>query len=234
MIYVTGDTHGFYNEFVNIDRVLKKGDMCIICGDCGLLFKDDFNEHLFLDDLEKKPYTILFVDGNHENFPAIYKYPKELWNEGSVHKIRKNIIHLCRGQVFTIEGKKFFTFGGGYSLDKASRTSGISWWEQEMPTPDEYEEGKKNLEKHNWSVDYIITHTANIETIKLLAVMDKYNEIKSLANEELPLNFYLEEIRNTVSYKQWYFGHFHRDISIPYTRQTALWQDVVPLVQEVV
>ena len=41
--------------------------------------------------------------------------------------ISDSICHLMRGQVFDIDGKTFFTFGGGNSIDKAWRTPGVSW-----------------------------------------------------------------------------------------------------------
>lgn len=228
-IFVTGDTHGEQGRIIEFDRNLTEGDYLIVCGDWGYLFEDSFQERRFLDDLEARPYTILFVDGNHENFPAIYSFPEEVWNGGRIHRIRKNIIHLERGQVFEVEGLKFFTFGGGYSLDKTSRTEGRSWWSEELPSLAEYEEGKENLSKHNWTVDYIITHTVNSESIKVLAAMERFGEIKPMTSDEAPLNFYLEEIRELTSYKEWFFGHFHRDKRIGYTRQTCLWFDVIKL-----
>ena len=228
-IYVTGDMHGERSRVVQIDKELNMGDYLIVCGDWGYIFHNTFEERRFLEDLEARPYTILFVDGNHENFAALYEYPEEEWNGGKIHRIKKNIIHLCRGQVFQIEGLKFFAFGGGYSLDRASRIPGVSWWKEELPDLTEYEEGKKNLERHGWSVDYILTHTVNAESIKVLAALDRYSEIKPFSTDEAPLNFYLEEIRDMVEYKQWFFGHFHRDKSIPYTRQRALWFDIVKL-----
>jgi predicted phosphodiesterase len=94
------------------DNTWSENDYLIVCGDFGYIFLNDDREKAFLDYLETKPYTICFVDGNHENFPVIYSYPKELWHGGYIHRIRKNILHLMRGQVFEIEGKKIFTFGG--------------------------------------------------------------------------------------------------------------------------
>ena len=69
---------------------------------------------------------------------------------------------------FILEGKKFFTFGGATSVDKANRTEFISWWKEEMPTGAEFELGFVNLEKHNWKVDYIITHDCSNITLKEL------------------------------------------------------------------
>jgi hypothetical protein len=109
---------------------------------------------------ENKRYTVLFVDGNHENFDALAQYPITEWNGGKVQIIRENVIHLMRGQVYNIDGKSFFTFGGGVSIDKASRIPYISWWEQEEPSFSEINEALDNLERCNYKVDYVITHAA--------------------------------------------------------------------------
>lgn len=59
----------------------------------------------------------LLTDGNHENFDRLYAYPVEMWHGGKVHKIRPSVIHLMRGQIFELEEKKIFTFGGASSHD---------------------------------------------------------------------------------------------------------------------
>ena len=72
-------------------------------------------------------------------------YPEEIWNGGRVHRIRPNILHLMRGQVFTM--------GGGYSIDAAMRIPGRSWWPEEMPSDDEYAEAWTNLAAHGNKID---------------------------------------------------------------------------------
>lgn len=135
MIYVTGDTHGEIGRFINekepIYRTLTEKDTLIICGDFGFVWyeadKKDRWQEAYLETLSKLPFQTLFVDGNHENFNALNDYPVEMWNGGKVHIIKKNafgepkVIHLMRGQIFLIDGKKIFTFGGGNSIDKDSR-----------------------------------------------------------------------------------------------------------------
>ena len=44
-----------------------------------------------------------------------------------------------RGEVFKINDKVFFVMGGGYSIDKVIRIPGKSWWEEEMPAKEEYD-----------------------------------------------------------------------------------------------
>ena len=99
--------------------------------------------------LRKLPATVLFIDGNHENFADLNSYAVEQWHGGKVHIIEDDIIHLMRGQVFDIKGKLFFTFGGAYSIEKMNRSEGIDWFPEEMPSREEYQEGMGNLYKYS-------------------------------------------------------------------------------------
>ena len=235
-IHLIGDLHSDLPRLNSLIKQMKPGDTMISCGEISGLLWDGLEEKQLLDYLESLPMQFTFIDGNHDNFSAIYSYPVETWNGGKVHKIRNNVFHLMRGQVFEfkIEDLKFFTFGGGYSIDKDMRITdknneNANWWEEEMPNQEEYDEGKRNLEKHNWTVDYIITHTLNKESIPILAGLERYNGIKQSCPKELPLNYYLEDIRKFTSYKEWFFGHFHKDRRIDFTRQTCLFLDTVKL-----
>ena len=138
MIYITGDTHG-QHDFAKIRtfayecNIASKDDYLIIAGDFGAIW----NEKTLKQDLkpyEDLPFTVLFIDGNHENFDLLNSFPIEMWNDGKIHRIRNNIIHLMRGQVYEIEGKKIFTMGGATSVDRAYRTEYISWWKDEFIT----------------------------------------------------------------------------------------------------
>lgn len=223
MIYITGDTHGEQNRLLYIEQEtgIKAGDTLIVCGDFGYLFLNNTSEKLFLDDIEKtRPYTIAFVDGNHENFPAIYEFPVEEWNGGKVHRIRNNVVHLMRGQVFTIEGKNFFTMGGAYSIDKHMRKEGYSWWSEEAPCDAEYKEATANLKKYDNKVDYILTHTAPQSIIHWMGHFP-------LA-DDWELTGFLDWIYHDITYKQWYFGHWHDDKVIN-DKVRLLWYDTVRL-----
>ena len=124
MIYITGDTHADFSKFeknkLPIQTEMTKDDYVIICGDFGGVWNyivESMYEKCWLDWLNEKNFTTLFVDGNHENFERLYRYPVEEWHGGKVHKIRESVIHLMRGEVFDIDNKKFFTFGGAKSHD---------------------------------------------------------------------------------------------------------------------
>ena len=211
MIYFTGDTHGNQARFDYLKNYGEdkwtKDDYLIICGDFGYLFRNVEYEQAFLNMLEReKPYTICFCDGNHENFPLIYSYPVEKFMGGRVHRIRKNVVHLMRGELYEIDGKKIFTFGGGYSRDRATRVLGLSYWPQELPSNDDYRQATKTLEECGYKVDYIVSHTAPSEVVRK---MDRYTDI-----HEEELNGFFDWVMCETTFKKWFFGHWHTDMDV--------------------
>ena len=224
MIYLTGDTHG---DFTKLDAFGGgEGDVIIICGDFGGIWDGSENDARKLARLAEKPFTTLFVDGNHENFELLYKYPVERWNGGKVHKLNRRVLHLMRGQVFDIEGKSFFTMGGGMCHDVAGgilepddpdfdarankiresglpfRVNHVSWWKEELPSDGEYAEAAANLAARGNRVDYIITHAAPTPI---------QNVYSPFPFEKDRLTEYLQTVRETVDFGHWYFGHYHAD-----------------------
>jgi len=125
MVYITGDTHADFSRFeeskFSIQTEMTKNDYVIICGDFGGVWtfeKESSREKYWLDWLNERNFTTLFVDGNHENYTRLYNnYLVEGWHGGKVHKIRPSIYHLMRGEIFKIDGNLSFTFGGASSHD---------------------------------------------------------------------------------------------------------------------
>lgn len=231
MIYVTGDCHQNFRKFNTKifpeQKEMTKEDYVIICGDFGGVWNKEVEnkeEKHLLDWLEEKPFTTLFVDGNHENFDRLYSYPVELWHGGKVHKIRPSVIHLMRGQIYEIDGKSFFTFGGASSHDiesgildpedpdfkekkkwldrewRSYRVNHITWWAQELPSEEEMQEGRANLAVHDNQVDFIVTHCCATSTQMLIDAQKLKPDIET---------DYLEEIKQTIQFKKWFFGHYH-------------------------
>ena len=216
MMIITGDIHGFEDtdgasrfsrknkEWYPLLQSLTKEDYVIICGDFGLLWDNSNSELYWREWLNHKPFTTLFIDGNHENFDMLYEYPTEDWNGGKIRKISDSIFHLARGQVFEIEGRKIFTMGGAESHDKHRRTEGVSWWSQEMPTESDFEEARTNLERYDWNVDIVLTHSL---PSSLQATLYEDREIYP-AN---PLTDFLDEVYSKITFEKWYTGHYHLD-----------------------
>lgn len=252
MIYFTGDTHADFRRFANkrmkkLELEMSEQDYIIVCGDFGLCWSKDSSFDYFCNFFSEKKYTILWVQGNHENYDMIAEYPLEEWHGGKVrHIIRDKVILLERGQVFMIEGKKFFTFGGASSHDidagilelddpdfKAKkklldsrwalyRINHVSWWKEELPSEEEMQEGKDNLKMHDYKVDYVITHCAST-----YVQYDLGNKL-SKSYEPDSLTDYFQELEDTLEYKHWFFGHYHFDMEVD-EKHTLLYEKIVPL-----
>lgn len=210
-IFITGDTHGDYDwNKLNTrnypeQKELTKDDYLIIAGDFGGIWDQGKSDRYILKTYKERKFTTLFIDGNHENHDAIDSYPVEEWNGGKVHMISDSVIHLMRGQVFDIAGKTFFTMGGAESTDRQYRKEGLSWWARELPSPEEYEEALNNLNKYDNNVDYVITHCGPERTLCDLDMPGVY----SRSNNRL--TSFLDMIAETVTFRDWYFGHYHTD-----------------------
>lgn len=231
MIHVTGDLHGNFDihkistrKFPE-QKAMIKNDYVIIAGDAGVVWDNGGQDRYIQKYLNNKNFTLLFIDGNHENHDLIDAYPVSEWNGGQVHKITDSIIHLMRGQVYMIEGIKIFTFGGATSIDKAYRKEGVSWWARELPSLEECVEGLNNLEKHAWQVDYIITHDCSDRMFDKLAKSHLFLNGKT----KTQLSAFLEELETHVKYKKWLWGHYHDDLDID-DKHTLLYQKLVRII----
>ena len=223
-IYITGDTHGDIDfiklhYFAGENPQLTFTDYMIVCGDFGGVWS---NRTLCADLKRYKElnYTILFVDGNHENFDILNSYPVKNWHGGKIHRIAPNIIHLMRGQVYNIDGKKFFTFGGGTSVDKMYRKEGVSWWKQEMPSSEEIEEAHRNLSNNSYEVDYIITHSCDERALYYKPLTKCYK-----SKHVYPDNVMLNQFEEQVKYHHWYFGHYHLNGDLS-NKKTVLYDEI--------
>lgn len=249
MIYITGDCHSDFRKF-NKDNFpeqehMTKEDYLIICGDFGGIWDigwESKREKWWLDWLEEKSYTTLFVDGNHENFDRLNAYPMEQWHGGRVHKIRPSVLHLMRGQIFDISGKKIFSFGGASSHDISDgildtedpdfrekkkrfdkrnamyRIKHLSWWEEEIASKEEMEEGRKNLREQEYTVDFIVTHCCSSSTQVEIGGEGLFQSDSQTD--------YLEFIKNYANYKKWFFGHYHDDRNVN-EKEILLYEQII-------
>ena len=166
------------------------------------------------------------------------------WHGGKVHRIRPHVLHLMRGQIFELEGYRFFTMGGAKSHDIEDgilepdapdferrlmtlqrkpraryRINHISWWAQELPSDEEYAEARRTLDAVGWQVDYIITHCAPT-SIALMGT--RHNEADRLTD-------FLQEVRERAKYHYWLFGHYHDNKAID-EKHILLWEQIVRVI----
>ncbi len=200
MIYLISDLHGKI-DFAGIKEycnVAQKDDLLIILGDVGLEFEDTEENRKFTEFILAIDKNIAIVDGNHDNFAFLNSFPTEDWNGGTVGRITKNILHLKRGNIYNIQGKTFFVFGGCKSSPKW-KEMGL-WHEGEEPTEEQLALAHENLKKCNFKVDYILTH--------------KYEQTPTRGTVCESLREFTLFLEENVEYKQWYAGHWHRNMQV--------------------
>lgn len=221
MIFVTGDTHipidisKINTKNFPQQKIMTKEDYLIICGDFGVIWDGSNQDKYWLKWLKERNFTTLFVDGNHENFDLLYNYPVKQFNGGNVHKINDSVYHLMRGQIYRIEDKTFFTMGGAESHDRL-HFEGQGWWELEIPTDKEINTAFRNLNKANYKVDYIITHSAP-DIIQDMIYRD-YTHNK--------LTNFLNIVNEQCEFNGWYFGHYHKDEVIT-NKHRAMFNSII-------
>jgi predicted phosphodiesterase len=214
MIYVTGDTHGKFERISHANwptgRLLDKNDYVIVAGDFGLIFytRETPEECWWRNWLNERPWTTLFIDGNHENHPTLNELPREEKFGGVVGKVSDSIYHLRRGEIYEIDGKKILTFGGANSIDKNQRVQGISWWPEEIPSYKDMEHCISSMEKHDYSVDLIIAHTCPQVIAPIVTARLGYELYDD------PTQRMLDHIISSCRFDHYFCGHFHVDIDI--------------------
>lgn len=291
MIFITGDTHGpqkhgtfsvdGYMTRLNTtnfpeQKEMTRSDFVIICGDFGGIWDTDrrkvaesTEEKYSLDWLQDKPFTTLFVPGNHENYDRLtgikdekllnswlfekmpdsekekfrQGYPQIDFHGGKVRAIRPNVLMLEPG-VFDLNGKTFFAYGGAQSHDidggildpsdfptegtfeseykrmccqpLSFRVKGVSWWTQEQPDAVTEQQALQALAEYNNAVDFIITHDCAASDSALLGYHDPSE-----------VNRFLEQVKQTVDYRHWFFGHLHDNRNLPGGKEHLLYEQMV-------
>ena len=78
------------------------------------------------------------------------------------------------------------------------------WFQEELPSDEEYRRAIHALADHKHTVDYILTHTAPRSIIP--RVIGVYPD-----HHDLELTGFLDWVYHEVTFRTWFFGHFHTD-----------------------
>ncbi|MCR5094497.1 MAG: metallophosphoesterase [Lachnospiraceae bacterium] len=262
MIYVTGDIHGdlkrFSKKWFPEQKEMSRDDYMIILGDFGVIWdrKESEEEKYNLDILANRSYTTLFIDGNHENHDRLASFPVKEWHGGMVHEIRTNVLHLMRAQIYTIDGKTFFTFGGAASHDiagcadkeelKKDYTAGVL----RRDDPDFLNKIRHckryllcyRIEGESWwrrempSGEEMEAGRKKLESAGwkvdyVLTHEGPSSTLDELSDGAIPpdrLSEYLESLKQRLQYKTWYFGHHHDDLTVT-ERDILLYTNIVQI-----
>ncbi len=220
MIYFTGDLHGEFDKLKAACKKLKKADTLIVCGDFGFIWNGDKQEQQCLKRITKLKRQILFVPGCHDNYDLLREYPRIPFAGGTAGQIGQNLYALMRGQIYTIDEKTVFAFGGGISEDAPLRQEGTTWWKEENPEQEEFDAAIANLAAQGNKVDYIVTHDTALFLKQFMGVGSDLDEVGNI-------HAFLNVLAKQVDFTAWFFGKYHQDKLIP-PRYYAMFRSVLP------
>lgn len=217
MLYVTGDLHGDFDRFnAPAIKKLRSSDTLAVCGDFGFVWNGGKEEEKLLKKIGKRRHDTVFVEGCHDNYSLLKEYPTVAYRGGKARKISGNLYQLLRGEIYEIDGKTLFAFGGGDSGELSLDSP--MWQPEEQPSEEEQQHGVDSLKARHGKVDFILTHDAPASIKHFLNLED---------NEESTIHLYLDYIAKHCDFEKWFFGRYHLDKVIP-PRYAALFKDTIP------
>lgn len=253
MIYITGDTHADFTRFSTKkfpeQKQMTKDDVMIILGDFGGIWSDTAQERYLLNWLSEKPFTICYVDGNHENYDRYYhsnEFETVEFHGGKAHKIRDNIFHLMRGYIFNFEGKKFFCMGGASSHDISDGILNISDYksrdefvkvfnrmtrQEKMFRVNHLSWWKEELpsqEEMNFGEKTLSDAGYKVDYVISHCLPQEIASIAGYHNCDVLTMYFNKLLQNGLIFDSWWCGHYHRNDRIM-GKFYILYKDIVRL-----
>lgn len=209
--YITGDTH---REFDRIERFcLENGttvdDVMIILGDAGINYFGDHSDRQLKQRLSELNITLFCIHGNHEQRPwLVGDYEEMPWNNGVVYveKQYPNLLFAKDGEIYHFNGRTVMPIGGAYSVDKYYRLRhGLGWFESEQPDEEIKAYVESQLDKVDWCVDVILSHTVPVEAEPVWAFIPGLDQ----STVDKSTERWLQHIHDRLDFSEWYAGHYH-------------------------
>lgn len=220
--FVTGDLHSSIDiskistRKFPIQKELNKNDILIICGDVGLVWDDSKEDKYWQKWFNNKNFTTFCCLGNHENYNLINDYPIVEIFGGKARKINPSVFYAISGEIYEINNKTMLFINGADSHDKEIRKVGKSWWVQEQITSTDIFHALYNLEKYNFNIDYLISHTGGSEVCRTLGFLP------TISDE------WLDKIIDSTKYNKHYLGHYHLDKNVN-NKTRILYNDIIEI-----
>ena len=109
-------------------------------------------------------------------------------------------------KIYDFNGKKCVVIGGAFSVDWWYRKINyMPWFENEQPSDEIKTYVESQLDKVNWKVDYVFTHTAPLKYEPVEAFLPGIDQSRvDQSTEE-----WLDTLEDRLTYERWFFGHYH-------------------------
>ncbi|MDL2060498.1 metallophosphoesterase [Mesosutterella sp. AGMB02718] len=202
-----GDTHADFSFLQGALGILRPS-VCIVAGDFGYWRRSDFEEGagegFFHEGLRHPGTRIFFCDGNHENHALLRRLVETRGWEKPIH-VAPGLFYAPRGSTAVIRGRRVLFAGGAFSIDRAYREEGRTWFAEEEMGQEELERILKRSDLD--SVDAVVSHTCPAGCLdKVCGICGLKPEwISGRATEDA-----LERIfQRLPRVRDWYFGHWH-------------------------
>ena len=210
--YITGDTHGDFRRIGQfcVENDTTAEDVMVILGDAGINYYLDSRDRELKDELSQLDITLFCIHGNHEARPwEAGDYDEKEWNDGIVYVEEQypNILFAKDGEIYDFNGKSVIVIGGAYSVDKYYRlNNGLMWFDTEQPDDEIKAYVERQLDKVDWSIDIVLSHTVPIEAEPV------WNFIPGLDQSTVDKSTeqWLQRIYDNLDLREgWYAGHYH-------------------------
>lgn len=202
-IAVAGDWHanaGWAERTITCAKD-RCADVIVHLGDFGYEFTPGFLRRVSTA-LAHAQLSLLFVDGNHESFDRLNRYPIRA---SGLREIAQGIYHLPRGFRWTWGGVRFLALGGAHSVDRPYRVPGVSWWPQELITPEQAADAIAG-----GPTDVLVAHDcpAGVDIPGLEDTAHLFPPLEILRADEHRQT--LRTVVNAVRPREIWHGHYHR------------------------
>lgn len=209
--YITGDCHGDFRRIETFcqENETTKEDVMIILGDAGINYYLNHKDYELKKQLSDMNITLFCIHGNHEARPwETGTYEEVEWNGGLVYVEEEfsNILFAKDGEIYNFNGRKIIVIGGAYSVDKFYRIyHGLQWFDTEQPNGTIKKYVEAQLERVNWEVDIVLSHTVPIDAEPVWALIPGLDQSRVDKTTE----HWLQEIHDKLEFSEWYAGHYH-------------------------
>ncbi len=211
MIYLTGDTHGDFERYLEFTNKINPtdNDVMIVLGDAGLNYYGDDRDTYRKQFVNNFPFTTFCIHGNHEMRPfdiTSYKFKEFCGGKVWFEEEYPNLLFAKDGEIFNFGGLSCIVIGGAYSVDKYYRLArGWNWFENEQPSAEIKEYVEKQLASHNNKIDIVLSHTCPLkyEPTEVFLPMIEQSTVDNSTER------WLDTIEEKIAYSKWYCGHYH-------------------------